>query len=117
MEEIIKIETKGEYAIVLGDFNKHVGDIIEGNSDKVTEGGKLIKDFLKNGEYVLLNSLTDKVIGGPFTRVEPSDPENNEKKSCLDFIIVSKGLAKYVESVEIDRERKVTPCHAINTKS
>ena len=114
VEEIIKIETKKEHIILIGDFNKHVGTLIEGNHEKVTEGGNLIKDLLENEDYVLLNSLTSKVKGGPFTRLEPSDPENDQKKSCLDFIIVSKDLVKYVDKIVIDKERKVTPCHAIN---
>ena len=101
LEEIIKIEAKKEYIILLGDFNKHIGTIINENHEKVSEGGKLILDFLNNDDYVLLNSLSDKVTGGPFTRLEPSDPDNNSKKSCLDFIIVSKPLAKYVDTIKL----------------
>ena len=52
--------------------------------------------------------------GRPFTRLKPSDPDNNLKKSCLNFIILSKPLAKYVDSIKIDKERTMTPCHAMN---
>ena len=113
VEEVIKIEARKENMILLGDFNKHVGDIIEGNHAKITEGGKLIRELLINGDFVLLNSLTSKVKGGPFTRIDPSEPENDDKKSCIDFIIVSSGLVKYVEEIDIDKGRQITPCHAM----
>ena len=116
LEEIIKIEVKGEHVILLGDFNRHIGNIIRGNSEKVSEGGKLILDFLNSGEYVLVNGMSDRVTGGPFIRLEPSDPENNSKKSCIDFVIVSRELSKYVESVKIDDKRTMTQCHAMNKK-
>ena len=61
VEEIIKIETKKENLILLGDFNRHVGTLIEGNHDKVTDRVNLVKELLENGEYVLLNSLASKV--------------------------------------------------------
>ena len=81
-------------------MNKHVGSIIEGNNEKVSMGGKLIMDFLDKQNYVLVNS-SKKVEGGPFTRVEPSDPENDTKKSCIDLIILSKDLYKYIDRVTI----------------
>ena len=40
-------------------------------------------------------------------REDPADPT---KKSCLDLIIMSEQLEKYVEKVIIDKERKFTPC-------
>ena len=115
VEEVVKIEAKKENLIIIGDFNKHVGDIIEGNHSKITEGGRLIRELLNNGDYVLLNSLTSKIKGGPFTRVEPSDPDNDDKKSCIDFIIASSDLVKYVDEIVIDRDRKVTPSHAMKS--
>ena len=60
--------------VILGDINKHVGDIIEGNHDKVTFGGRLIKKLLETEKYELVNS-TKKVVGGPFTRYDPADPK------------------------------------------
>ena len=43
MSEVIKIEAKNEWVVMLGDMNKHVGDIIDGNHKKVTFGGQLVK--------------------------------------------------------------------------
>ena len=36
MSEVIKIEVKDEWVVILGDMNKHVGDIVKGNHEKVT---------------------------------------------------------------------------------
>ena len=103
MKEIVKIESKGELIVVNGTMNKHVGDIIEGNeTDKVTFGGQLIKDLLDTGKYTLVNA-TNKVVGGPFTRFDPSDPENNDNKSALSLCIVSNELFTYVDCLTIDK--------------
>ena len=40
VNEIMKIEAKGEHICLIGDLNRHVGRIIPGNRDKVTIGGK-----------------------------------------------------------------------------
>ena len=34
--ELLKIEYKGENVTLIGDQNKHVGDIIDGNNEKVS---------------------------------------------------------------------------------
>merc|ERR1711954_38182 len=102
-EEIVKIEAKSEYLVWVGDFNCAIGsDLIKGNSDKVSSVGRLLIDFLEgNSDYVLLNG-SSKEEGGPFTRVEPSAPNDDSKKSILDFAIVSRDLYKYVENFRID---------------
>ena len=46
VEEIVKIEAKGENLILIGDLNRHVGHLIDGNHEKVPMGGKLIKEIL-----------------------------------------------------------------------
>ena len=113
VEEMLKIEAKGEHVMLIGDFNKHIGNVIPNNHDRVTAGGKLVRDLLESDQYILLNG-SPKEVDGPFTREDPSDPKNNQKKSVLDLIIISKGLYKYVESLTIDKYRKFTPCHSIN---
>ena len=109
LEEVAKIEAKDELICIIGDLNRHVGDIIPGNEkDKVTFGGQLVREFIDTGNYCLVNA-SDKVIGGPYTRYDPSDPDNDEKKSALELCIVSKDLFNYVESLIIDKERLFTP--------
>ena len=105
LEVIAKVEERGESLIFVTDANRHVGDIVEGNNEKVTYGGELIRKFLESEKYVLLNS-TNLVIGGPWTRTDYKDPEC---KSVLDLVIISSDLVKYVEVMEIDSQRKFTP--------
>ena len=47
-----------------------------------------------------------EVVNGPWTRV---DPTNSETKSVLDMIIVSKDLEQYIDTLQIDSERRFTP--------
>ena len=105
LAEIAKIEMKGEVVIVIGDLNKQVGDIIEGNTMKMSFGGSLIRDMLDTGSYILVNA-TSKVVGGPFTRFDPANPD---RKSCLDLVIMSKELFRYVHKLFIDKHLVFTP--------
>ena len=111
--ELEKIEKKNEVAIIVGDLNKHLGLEIKDNRDKVSFGGKVLRDFLKDGNYVLLNA-TDKVKNGPFTRYDPTFPLDDSLKSCLDLVIVSTSLFQYVSELIIDKEMNFTPCHPIS---
>ena len=113
VHEIKTIESRNEELILCGDFNKHLGDIIPGNHQKCSFGGKLVKTFLKSDKYVLVNA-TEKAEGGPFTRYDPSDPKNDNLKSCLDLAIVSKNLFRYVEKLIIDKRLALTPGRAIS---
>ena len=68
VEEIRKIELRGEVFILISDLNKHLGAYIKGNNnDKVTAGGRLILDFLDDDRYALVNNLST-VENGPYTR-------------------------------------------------
>ena len=111
-DQVKKIEAKGELLVLIGDINAHVGDIIEGNISKISHSGHLIRQFVIDGDYVLLNS-TDKVKGGPFMRV---DQANDACKSTLDLCIVSRELLKYVDSLIIDKDRNFTPYRPIDKK-
>ena len=61
----------------------------------------------------LVNSL-ECVLGGPFTRYTPNEMNDDNKKCALDLVFVSGNLAQYIESLQIDRELKWTPCREIN---
>ena len=113
MAEIVKIEARGELLIFLGDFNNYVGRLIPDNHSKVSHGGKAILKLIEDGDYVLVNA-TNKCQGGPFTRYDPGDPDMDEKKSAIDFIIVSKELHEFIEDMEIDSKLKWTPCRPIS---
>ena len=88
--------------IVAGDLNRKVGTVVPNNHDKVTAAGSLLLDLVNTGKYVIVNSL-ECVTGGPFTRYDVTDPDNEDKKSLLDYVIVSSNLVKYVEKLEIDK--------------
>ena len=103
--ELAKIELKCESVILQGDLNKHVGDIIKGNKEKISFGGTLIRELLDTEKYLLVNA-SSKVVGGPFTRFDPANPD---KKSCLDLVLISKELSKYVYKLTIDKHLSFTP--------
>ena len=108
--EITKIEARGEWTLLLGDSNRHFGDIVFKNDDKISFGGKMIRNFLEDGNYVLLNG-TGKVTGGPWTRILYGAPV---VKSVLDIVIASKDLADYLKVMEIDEMRNFTPCKPLS---
>ena len=54
---------------------------------------------------ILLNNTT-MAEGGPFTRKDPSNPYDNEKKSCLDLALASKDLIRYVKKLLIDKDER-----------
>ena len=113
LAEIAKIEAKGEFVCLIGDFNRHVGDIIPGNKDKQSFGGKLIRDLIDTKKYVLVNATT-KAVGGPYTRYDPADPTNDSKKSALDLCVVSSELFDYIEKLVIDKTFTFTPFRPVN---
>ena len=106
--ELDRIKSRGEGCLLVGDMNKHIGcdDLgVSGNIDKISTGGKLIRELLASEEYFLANGLAE-AVGGPFTRV---DPANEENKSCLDLFIGSSNLRPYLKKLIIDSKRE----HAI----
>ena len=115
LEIVLKIETCQESIILIGDMNRAIGNGefgVEGNTDRVSFGGKLIHKFLSGGKYQLVNNST-KCEGGPFTRVDPS---NTSKKSCLGLVIVNNDLFDFVDKLKIDKERLFTPHRAIGKR-
>ena len=115
LENINKIEKSNEETVIIGDLNKLIGDGeygVEGNNPKVTFGGKLIHDLLRTEKFILVNN-SDKCTGGPFTRIDPSNPNI---KSCLDLCIISKGLLKYLIEMVIDDKFLFTPHKATKKK-
>ena len=81
---------------------------VKDNKNDISHGGHIIRTFLKDGNYVLVNN-TSVARGGPFTRCDPADRNN---KSCLSLVIASKSLMPFIASLEIDNENKHAPCKA-----
>ena len=108
LEEIYNVLSRGENLVILGDFNKHIGSDhlgVYGNHDKITYGGSLVRDLVNSGDIILVNN-TNKCEGGPFTKKDPSDPNNDNKKSCLDLCLVSKDLFRYIDKLIIDKNEQ-----------
>ena len=111
-DEIVKIESRKEACIILGDLNKHIGNDdlgVRNNHPKITFGGEFVRAMLEDGEYICLNNHPN-AIGGPFTRLDPA----TGKLSCLDLVIISKELLPYFKSITIDSRRKYSPVRPIN---
>ena len=104
MEEIRK---RKEFVCLSGDLNKHVGTSplgVPGNDTEVSVGGRLLRELLATGNWVLVNGLGQEIVqGGPFTRNDPA----TGKQSCLDLFIVSRELGPYVKILVIDSNREM----------
>ena len=92
----------------MGGSNCHIGSYVEGNHPRTSPGGKLLVEFLSNKNYTLVNAL-DVVVNGPFTRYDPKDLNDDNKKSLLDFVIISSSLVKYIDELVIDKNHEWTP--------
>ena len=115
MEKIARIEATNESIILIGDLNKAVGNGqygVKDNNNKVSFGGKLIHKLLSTERFTLVNN-SSKCFGGPFTRVDPSNPST---LSCLSLVIVSIDLYDFIDNLKIDKDRDITPHRAIGKK-
>ena len=114
-KELDRIKMKGEFCIMLGDFNKKVGNDelgVRGNHPEITYGGELVRELIASEEYFIVNN-SDVARGGPFTRIDPAD-EN--RKSCLDLVIASHNLMPFIQEMVVDKERTFTPMRVIATR-
>ena len=105
-DDLCAILARGEALLILGDMNIAVGSDelgVSGNHDRVSYGGQLVRDFMKENNLTILNNL---VVGEPWTWVQRG---KDWIKSCLDLAIGSQNLLPFVKSILIDKERKFTP--------
>ena len=103
--QMTQAKVRGDLCMVVGDMNRHVGDIIPGNDDRVSFGGSLWRDLLSVGEFHLLNAAQDKVRGGPFTWFRPG----GGARSALSLWIVCSDTLPHVELLTIDDLKDITP--------
>ena len=107
------VRARKEFCLLLGDFNKLVGNGefgVSGNTSEISFGGKLLQELLSTRNWYLVNGLGPEIVkGGPFTRKDPAT--GNE--SCLDLCIVSRELLPYVQNLEIDSLRKMAVARAV----
>lgn len=92
MEEQIEIsERNKEVLMLMGDMNCKIGSVIEGNTEEVTKGGKVMLEMCKRHDLSILNA--EEMCIGTWTRVQ------KEKKSVLDYMITNKGDLPLVKEV------------------
>ena len=94
---------KGYKCLLVGDFNGHIGnglDGIEGNKGEVNTNGRLLKAFISNNSMNLINA--DKSITtGTFTR------SAGGCSTILDYALTSRGHIGLVEAMLIDENGSI----------
>ena len=97
LKELEDIRRRGEFCVWAGDQNKLVGAGelgVPGNSPETSLGGRLLRELLASGNWILVNGLGAEIVeGGPHTRKDPA----TGKKSCLDLFVVSRELLPFVK--------------------
>ena len=115
LADLKKIEIRKENVIIASDINKKLGNdeyCIKDNHEEISYGGMLVRKLIASGEYGYANN-TDKVEGGPFTRINPANEEN---KTLLDVIILSKSLVKFLDKLIIDDNFKFPVQYPVKEK-
>ena len=116
LKEMEAARMRGDFCCYAGDLNKLVGTGefgVPGNTSEISLGGRLLRELLAGGNWILVNGLGREVVqGGPFTREDPA----TGIMSCLDLWIVSRELLPYVSSLVIDQDKNITPHRAVKEK-
>ena len=113
-KELNIIKERGEAVILIGDLNRAVGSGssgVEGNKNKISFGGNLVRELIDNNDYFIMNNMS-LAKGGPWTRQDPS----YGTWSCLDFAIGSDNLKESVVGVVVDKEKMFTPFRVLSSK-
>ena len=96
----VQISRKEEMvSLIIGDFNCKIGNEIEGNTKETSKGGRLMNKLIEDEKLKIINS-TEK-CKGLWTRTE------GDKKSVLDYVIVSSEHEEKVEEMIIDEEKEI----------
>ena len=110
--QMTQAKMRGDLCVTTGDLNRHIGDLISGNSTRTSFGGDLWRNALSKGDFVLVNSMADKVQGGPFTWHRPG----GGARSALSLWIVCSDTVPHISSLHIDDDRKLTPFRVTGRK-
>ena len=96
--QILIAEEEGQKLIIVGDFNAKVGEIKSGNKEEVSTAGKILKEMMERTNSKMINSLD--MAKGKWTRVE------GNKRSILDYLIMSNEDISNINKIEIDEEKR-----------
>ncbi len=100
-EEIEKAKANKEKVILMGDMNCKIGKTVNGNTEEVSKGGKILLAMCEKLDMSILN--TETFCEGTWTRIA------KEKKSVLDYMIVNKEDTNAIRKVMIDELKEITP--------
>ena len=109
-EDLARFESSGDDVLLKGDMNRAVGSDelgVAGNHNKVSHGGQLFREMVKEHNYIAVNILA---IGGPWTTVQRG---KEYVKSCLDLAYASQNLLPFIKSLVIDNNKTFTPRRVI----
>ena len=95
-----------EKLVLVGDFNCKVGKLIEGNSETVTKGGRLLQKLVNKHNLLILNAKPN--CQGNWKRSQEG------KKSVIDYAITKQEDEDILTSMEIDEAQEYTPYRKLN---
>ena len=84
--------------LLIGDFNCKIGNRIEGNSDTVTKGGRLLQKMALKNDLQIVN--TTEKTKGLWTRVE------GKKRSVIDYVMITREDSQLINKLTIDEEKE-----------
>ena len=107
-EQVAESRNNGESILILGDLNCKIGKHIQGNTDEITKGGRLLLSMVKKFKLKIVNA--DPCCEGRWTRIE------GQCKSILDYVIVFEEDIGLLETMKIDEDKDITPYYIERTE-
>ena len=111
-EEIWESKNKNQKFILMGDFNNKVGNIIKGNSDIITKGGKLLIKLIQKHNLSIVNTMN--ITKGIWTRTMIS--KNKNEKSVLDYMIINKNDEDCILKFTVDENKTLASYRLLKEK-
>ena len=99
--EIKNARKMEQHIIVMGDMNCKIDDLIDGNKEEISKGGKIMIKMIKENNMIILNSL--EKCRGKWTR------SSGREKSIIDYIMIGEEDENGVESIIIDEKKEKSP--------
>ena len=99
----VKAKNEGKSLLVVGDLNMKVGEIIKGNQDQISKGGRMLLKLMNKRKLELINGSPK--CSGLWTRIVKTDSENDERKSVLDYVLTNQKCYHKVEHMHMGEDR------------
>ena len=104
----LQSEKMKEKLLITGGFNCRLGNMIEGNTNEISKYGKIMLKTITDEDLVILNA--SEKCEATWTRIE------GDKKSVIDYILVSKEDKNYLNKMTIDEKKIITPCYVVQNR-